>query len=166
MATNKFTTEFQSLNHRSNNIIITEAYYRTKIYNNNMAYVQWAASVASKSINHLNLRESMVCGCHQSKDIDVEHIPGIINPSDILKNDMKDSTHLIYLIYSMMVSPQAFLDYNHNVPSHIISSEKLLPYYSIRSEHIVPDSLELKSSVPEHIVLKILEPQLGFRQTV
>ena len=65
-----------------------------------------------------------------------------------------------------MVSVQAFLNYSHNVTSHIISSEKLLPYYSIRLEHIVPDSLELKSRVPEHIVPNIMELQSGVRQTV
>ena len=66
----------------------------------------------------------------------------------------------------MMVSIQSFLEYSHNVSSHIISAEKLLPYYSIQSEHIVPDILELKSSVPEHIVPDILEIQKGVIKTV
>ena len=48
----------------------------------------------------------------------------------------------------------------------VIFSEKLLPNYSIWSEVIVTDILELKSSVPEHIIPKILELQLGVRQTV
>ena len=105
----------------------------------------------------------MVHECHQSKDVHVEHIPGIINPSDILEKEMKDNTHFRNLRGSMMVSLQAFLKYSHNVPSHIISAEKLLPYYSLRSEHIVPDSLELNSSVPEHTVQNILELQSGVR---
>ena len=66
----------------------------------------------------------------------------------------------------MMVSLQEFLKYNHNVPTQIISANKILPYYSIQLEHIVPDTLELKTGVPEHVVPKILELQLGFRQTV
>ena len=66
----------------------------------------------------------------------------------------------------MMVSLQAFLEYSHNVPSNIISAEKLLPYYSIRSEHIVPDSLELKLIVPKHIIPKIMELQSGVRQNL
>ena len=61
---------------------------------------------------------------------------------------MKYNTHFRNLRDYMMVSLQAFLKYSHNVPSYIIYAEKLLPYYSIRSEHIVPYSLELKSSVP------------------
>ena len=105
----------------------------------------------------------MVRECHQSKDVDVEHIPGIINPSDIFKKEVKDNTKFRNLRDSMMVSLQAFMKYSRNIPSRIISADKILPYYSIPSEYIVPDSLELKSSVPEHIVLKILELQSGFR---
>ena len=66
----------------------------------------------------------------------------------------------------MMVSLQAFLKYSHNVPTHIISTNKLIPYYCIRLEHIVPDSLELKTGVPEHVVPNILELQSRVRQTV
>ena len=66
----------------------------------------------------------------------------------------------------MMVSLQAFLKCNHNVPTHIIPAKKILPYYYIRSEHIVPDSLELKTCVREHVVPNIIELQLGVRQTV
>ena len=76
---------------------------------------------------------------------------------------MIDYTHLINVRYSMMVSLRDFLKYGHNFPSHIISADKLLPLYFIRSEHIVPDSLELNTGVPEHIVPTILELQSGVR---
>ena len=66
----------------------------------------------------------------------------------------------------MMVSLQDFLKYSHNVSTHIIYAYKLLPYYSILSECIVPEDLELKTGVPEHVVPTILELQSGFRQTV
>ena len=89
----------------------------------------------------------MVWECHQSKDVDVEHIPGIINPSNIFTKEMKDNTHFRNLRDSMMVSLQAFLKYKHNVPTHIILANKILPYYSIRSKHRVTESLELKSGI-------------------
>ena len=89
----------------------------------------------------------MVRECHQSKDVDVKLIPGIINPSDIFTKEMKDNTHLRNLRDSIMVSLQAFLKYNNFFPTHIISANKILTYYSIRSEHIVPESLELKSGI-------------------
>ena len=148
MATNECTIELQYLKHSPNNIGIPEAYARTKIYNNNKAYIQWAALVTLKGIKNLNLREDMSHEYHQSKDVDVKHIPGIINTSNIFTNEMNDNTNFRNLRDSVMVSLQLFLKYSHNVPSHIVSSEKLLPYYSIRSEHIVPDSLELKLRIP------------------
>ena len=138
MANNECATEIQSLKHRANDIGIPEAYSCTNIYNDNKAAVQWAASVTSKVIKHLNLRENMVRECHQSKDVDVEHFPGIINPSDIFTKEMKNNTHFRNLRDSMMVSLKTFLEYNHNVPTHIISANKILPYYSISSEYIVP----------------------------
>ena len=79
---------------------------------------------------------------------------------------MKDNTHFRNLRDKMMVSLQAFLKYSHNFPTHIISANKILPYYSIRSEHIVPDSLELKTRVPEHVVVNLLELKSGVIQTV
>ena len=79
--------------------------------------------------------------------MDVEHIPGIINPHDIFTKEMKDNTHFRNLRDSMMVSLQAFLKYNHNVPTHIISANKILPYHSIRAKHRFIESLELKSGI-------------------
>ena len=79
---------------------------------------------------------------------------------------MKDNTHFRNLRNSIMVSLQAFLTYSHNVPTQIISANKLLLYYSIQSEYIFPDSLELNRGVPEKIVPNILELQSGVRQTV
>ena len=81
----------------------------------------------------------------------VEHIPGIINPIDIFTKEIKDKIHFRNLRDTMMFSLQAFLKYNHNVPTHMISANKILPYYSIQLEHIVLKSLEFK---------------LGVRQTV
>ena len=138
MATNEYATELQSLKRCANNIGIPEAYSRTKIYNNNKADVQWVASVTLKGIKHLNLQEIVIQECHQSKDVEVEHNNDIINPSNIFMKEMKDNTHFRNLRDSMMVPLQAFLKYNHNVPAHIICANKILPYYSIRSEHIVP----------------------------
>ena len=57
----------------------------------------------------LKPQRNMVYECHQSKDVDIDHIPGIINPSDISTKEMKDNTHFRNLRDSMMVSLQAFL---------------------------------------------------------
>ena len=60
MATNEYTKELQSLKHHANDIGMTKAKYQATIYNENKACVQWSASVISKVIKHLNLREKMV----------------------------------------------------------------------------------------------------------
>ena len=166
MATNECATELQSLKHHAKKIGIPEAHSRTKIYNYNKAVVQWAASVTSKGVKQLNLQENMVHKFHQLKHVNIDQIPGIINPSDISMKEMKDNTHFRNLRDSMMVYLQALLKYSNNFPIHIISANKILPYYSIRSEHIVLDSLEIKTGVPEHVVPNILELQSGVRQTV
>ena len=122
--------------------------------------------MTSKGIKDLNLQKNRTQECYQSKDVEVKHISGIVNPSNIFTKEMKDNTHFRNLRDLMMVSLQEFLKYSHNVPTHIIPANKILSYYYIRSEHVVPDSLELKTGVPEHVVPNILELQLGVRQTV
>ena len=41
------------------------------MYNDNKAYVKWVASLTSKVIKQLNLRENMVRGCNKSKYVEV-----------------------------------------------------------------------------------------------
>ena len=106
----------------------------------------------------------MVSECHQPKDVEVEHIPGIINPIKKITKEMKDNTHFRNIGDSKMVSLQAFLKCSHNVLTHINFANKILPYYSIQSDHIVPDTLELKTGVQEHVVPNILELRLGVRK--
>ena len=80
----------------------------------------------------------MVRECHQSKDVNVEHIQGIIIPSNIFSKEMNDKNHFRNIRDTMIVSLQNLLKYHHNIPSHIISAKKIIPYYSIFSEYIVP----------------------------
>ena len=82
----------------------------------------------------LNLRENMVHECHQSKDVDVEHILCIINPSDVFTKEMKDNTHFRNLRDLIMVSLQAFLEYSHNVPhiSFLLKTPSLL-FHTVRT---------------------------------
>ena len=103
MDINKWATELQSLKHCANDIGIPESYYCTKIYNDNKAAVQWAASLTSKGIKHLNFQGNIVRECHQSKHVDVDNIPEIINPSNIFMKEIKDKTHFRNLRESMIV---------------------------------------------------------------
>ena len=69
----------------------------------------------------------MVYEFHQSKYVEVEHIPDIINPFNTFTIQMKDNTHFRNLIDSMMVSLQAFMKYSHSVTSHIIYDKNSFP---------------------------------------
>ena len=95
--------------------------------------VNWSASCTTKGIKHISLRENQIRERHQAGDVCVAHIPGIINPSDIFTKEIKDTAHFRRLRDSMMVSKTAFLKYHHTVPSEVIASERILPYYSLRS---------------------------------
>ena len=61
---------------------MVEAYDRSKIYNGNKYYVQWDSTVTTKYIKHLNISENMVRKFHQSKDVEMDRVPEIFNPSD------------------------------------------------------------------------------------
>ena len=94
--------------------------------------MQWTASLTSKGIKYINLRETMVREAHLDKDVIVTHIPGVINSSDLFTKEIKSDAHFRRLRDSMMVSKANFLKYNHNVPEHM-TDKTTLPYYSIRA---------------------------------
>ena len=105
----------------------------TPVYNDNQACIQWSSSCTSKNIKHMNLRENYVRESHQDGTVNIRHIPGVINPSDIFTKEMRDSAHFRRLRDCLMSSKSTFLKYFHNVPSETIASERILPYYSISS---------------------------------
>jgi len=79
------------------------------------------------------LKENMVREAHhQAKRVNVAHIPGVINSSDIFTKEIKDAAHFRRLRDSMMVSLSNFHKHGHNVPEHW-NDKTSLPYYSIRS---------------------------------
>ena len=135
LATNECVKEVESIKHRAVDLGMLDGASTTQIYNDNAACAQWAASCTTKGIKHLNLRENQVRKHHHSGACHISHIPGQINPSDIFTKEMKDGAHFRRLRDCMMASKAAFLKYHHNVPSHIISAERIVPYYSLASNH-------------------------------
>ena len=111
---------------------MADAQLTTPVYNDNQACVQWSHSLTKKGVKHINLKENMVREAHQAKHVDVAHIPGVINSSDIFTKEIKDAAHFRRLRDSMMVSLANFQKHGHNVPEHW-SDKTNLPYYSIRS---------------------------------
>jgi len=135
LATNECVKEVDSIKLRAFDLGMIDGEATTSVYNDNQACVHWAASCTTKGVKHLNLRENSVREAHQAKRCNVSHIPGQINPSDIFTKEMRDTAHFRRLRDCMMVSKAAFLKYHQAVPSNIISADRILPYYSLRSNH-------------------------------
>ena len=65
----------------------------TTIHNDNAAAVQWSHNMTTKGLRYIQIRENAVRECVQSKLIDVRHIGGKLNPSDIFTKEDKDVDH-------------------------------------------------------------------------
>lgn len=76
---------------------------KTKIFNDNMACVQWSKNLTTKGLRYLQIRENAI---RENKDkIDIQHISGNINPADIFSKEDKDPAHFIKLRDSIIHSP-------------------------------------------------------------
>jgi len=64
---------------------------RTPVYNDNMACVMWSQSKTNKRMRHMQIPENGVR--ENIKLLDVKHIEGKINPSDIFTKEDKDTAH-------------------------------------------------------------------------
>ena len=80
----------------------------TRLYNDNQGTVDWAKVTSTKGMRHINLKYFSVCDSIQSKEVDLYHIPGAINPIDIFTKEMRDGTHFRSLRDSFMMSANAF----------------------------------------------------------
>ena len=76
----------------------------TTIYNDNAACVAWSHSLSTKGLRHIQIRENAVRESVQSGHIEVKHIAGILNISDIFTKEDKDTQHY-QLIVGYIVEP-------------------------------------------------------------
>ena len=67
----------------------------TVVYNDNSACVQWAVSLTSKGLRHIQIRENAVCEGVQNKFVTIKHIEGKKNPLDIFTKEDKEVTHFL-----------------------------------------------------------------------
>eukprot|EP00804_Cyclotella_cryptica_P027547 CCRYP_007491-RF/>CCRYP_007491-RF protein AED:0.58 eAED:0.47 QI:0/-1/0/1/-1/0/1/0/173 len=131
---------------------ITDASQRIVVYNDNQAAVNWADNMTSKGTKHLNLHENCVREAHHDKIVQITHIPGLINASDLFTKELKDSAHFRRCRDSMMVSRSNFVRHHHCVPAHMASPHNL-PYYSPRSGQ-TPVQLAAKHGAKRHVVAR------------
>ena len=80
----------------------------TCIYNDNAACVAWAHSLTTKGLRHIQMRENAVREEVQDQNIQVQHIPGKLNISDMFTKEDKDSKHFIEIRdYVLTPTPSA-----------------------------------------------------------
>jgi hypothetical protein len=128
VATNECVTELLHVHHRASDLGLPDVDSPTIVYNDNKACVNWLAMVTNKGTKHINLCENKVREEQQiNKTIKIEHIPGVINSADIFTKELKDSAHFRKLRDSFLVSKSNFLQFSHNVPTHM-TPRLNLPY--------------------------------------
>jgi hypothetical protein len=74
----------------------------TTLYNDNEACVKWSYNMTTKGTRHIELQENSIWKWVEDKTLSVKHVPGKINPANILTKEMKDGAHFWRLQDSFM----------------------------------------------------------------
>ena len=74
----------------------------TTIYNNNAACFAWSHSLSTKGLRHFQIRENAVREEVQKGHIEVKHIAGELNNSDLFTKEDKDVQHYVTIINHSM----------------------------------------------------------------
>ena len=76
----------------------------TTIYNDNTACVAWSHSMSTKGLRHIQIRENAVRERVQAGYIEVKHIGGDLNTSDLFTKEDKDVQHYLTMVHHIMES--------------------------------------------------------------
>ena len=69
----------------------------TKIFNDNMACVQWSNNRTNRNIRHIQIRENATRESVQNKTVTVQHVDGKTNPADIFTKEQNDVNNFLAL---------------------------------------------------------------------
>ena len=69
----------------------------TTIYKDNNACVLWSSNMTTKGLRHIQIRENAVRESIINRDVDVTHIAGKLNLSDMFTKEDKDVHHFLEL---------------------------------------------------------------------
>ena len=75
------------------------------IYNDNSACVQWSHNMTTKGLRYVQMRENAVRELVQNKTIQVRHIGGKQNSSDIFTKEDREITHFQSCVNSLCSTP-------------------------------------------------------------
>lgn len=77
-----------------------------KIYNDNKACIDWSKTTTDKGLRHITIRENSVRESVQKKKVEIIHIEGIINPSDIFTKEIsRNAQHFIQIRDILVTEP-------------------------------------------------------------
>ena len=79
-----------------------------KIYNDNAAAVQWSHNMTTKGLRYIQIRENAVRENVQAKVVDVQHIGGKLNPSDIFTKEDRDINHFEACVDALCSTPPEY----------------------------------------------------------
>jgi hypothetical protein len=74
----------------------------TTIYNDNFACVHWSHNLTTKGLRHIQIRENAVRESYQSGFLEVAHISGKKNLSDMFTKEDKDTAHFLEICNIVM----------------------------------------------------------------
>jgi len=90
-------------------VTISDNSQPTTVYNNNEPAVKWAGNLTMKQIRHMDMRDNYVREWVQDNSLDVRHVAGKCNVSDICTMEMKDGANYRRLRDSFMCRASTFL---------------------------------------------------------
>jgi len=102
------TREVLSLRHRCDDMNLPDADIPTPLYNDKLGSVDWSKGTTTKGLRHLNIRDCAIRDSLHAGEIDLRHIAGKVNPSDIFTKEMRDTPHFCTLRDSFMMSKERF----------------------------------------------------------
>jgi hypothetical protein len=77
----------------------------TTVYNDNSACVNWSKNTSTKGLRHIQIRENAVRESCVNGFIEVKHIPGKLNLSDMFTKEDKDVPHFLMIRDHILVDP-------------------------------------------------------------
>ena len=80
----------------------------TPFFNKNLGSVDWSKGTTTKGLRHLNIWDCAICDSLHAEEIDLQHIVGKVNPSDIFTKEMRDTPHFCTLRDSFMMLKERF----------------------------------------------------------
>ena len=86
----------QALRHVLEDLSLSDTSVSTPVFNDNQGTVDWSKSFANnRGLHHVNIRNMAVRESQQTGEINIIHIAGANNPSDLLTKEHKDTAHLV-----------------------------------------------------------------------